>query len=249
MPVQNWLMSSLLVEPGKCDLQQLHFVPCQVLGQAVLGSVSVAAAFLVDLSDGLSFLLNEFKSGWHAVKLKSNIQILCWAEAHPKNVCGLVGAFPLYLHPRKRVLKCKNLVLLIVLFLKSHSCCLFPPLLFLGKRGKFSIFCCSKDGFFFQCRTWTLSEPTAGWYHLYVVFRFLPPAVNDLSKDKTGWKHQILYSAIWESTKFSILPYSGWNRIFSVILHLSHSRESWNRHFGVQGRKANLLNVDYSLSS
>lgn len=80
-------------------------------GQAFLGFVSVAAAFLADLSDGLSFLLNEFKSGWHAVKLKSNIRILCWAEAHPKNVCGLVCAFPLYLHPRKWVLKWKNLVL------------------------------------------------------------------------------------------------------------------------------------------
>lgn len=96
-------------------------------GQAVLGFVSVAAAFPADLGDGLSFLLNEFKSGWHAVKLKSNIQILCWAEAHPKNVCGLVCAFPLYLHPRKWVLKCKNLVLLIILLLKSHSCCFSPP--------------------------------------------------------------------------------------------------------------------------
>lgn len=138
----------------------LSYARCS--GQAVLGFLCVAA-FLADLSDGFSFLLTEFKSGWHAVKLKSNILILCWAEAHPKNVCGLVCAFPLYLHPRKWVLKCKNLVLLIILFLKSHSC-FFPPSLS-GERRK--IFCCSEDGFFPQCYTWTLPEPIAERrYHL-----------------------------------------------------------------------------------
>lgn len=137
----------------------LSYARCS--GQAVLGFLCVAA-FLADLSDGFSFLLTEFKSGWHAVKLKSNILILCWAEAHPKNVCGLVCAFPLYLHPRKWVLKCKNLVLLIILFLKSHS--FFPPSLS-GERRK--IFCCSEDGFFPQCYTWTLPEPIAERrYHL-----------------------------------------------------------------------------------
>lgn len=116
---ESWLVSSSLqVETGNGQIWppavSLSYARC--LGQTVLGFLSVAAAFLADLSDGFSFVLREFKSGWHTVKLKTNIRILCWVAAHPKNACGLVCVFSPYLHPRKWVLKCKNLTLLIILF-------------------------------------------------------------------------------------------------------------------------------------
>lgn len=136
--------SSLLVGPGKSDLQQLHSLPWQVLGAGSPWLCVCGAAFLLTSVMGSVFSwmsLNQVDMLW---SWNQTYKFFFWAEAHPKNVCGLVCAFPLYLDPRKWVVKCKNLVLLIILFLKSNSC-FFPPSLSGEKR---KIFCCSEDDLF-----------------------------------------------------------------------------------------------------
>lgn len=53
------------------------------------------------------------------MKLKLDVQALCWAEARPKNVRGLVGVFPLHSQHRKQeyeLQKCENVVLFFILF-------------------------------------------------------------------------------------------------------------------------------------
>lgn len=128
---------------------------------------------------------------------------------------------------------------LIILFLKSHSCCVFPPSLS-GKKRKIS---CSENGFVFfpglyMNIVWTSSSKKVSSVS---GFRFLPPAGNDLYKRQNRLETPnsliLLYRKGLGETQSSVIP------------HLRRSQERWNRHFGVQGRKAYLLNVDYSLTS